>query len=147
MDNPFINQLQAENLERNFPIFLSMMHAGCDVFEVRQAITDNLYDEEHGEKNHTELWLRFGETIGTTRELKKHYGISDDCSTEFFRQHEMLDVKHANSWWNIIETHANTPERQLAVMKAVQQGRDALWGFLDGICHAYLPEKKEQIRC
>lgn len=188
---------QYYHLERNFPIFLSMMHAGCDVFEVRQAITDNLYDEEHGEKNHTELWLRFGETVGTTREamktatllpetqrtintfkkcsassflegtgalaayesqipaiaqkklegLKKHYGISDDRSTEFFRQHGILDVKHANSWWDIIETHAHTPERQLAVMKAVQQGRDALWGFLDGVCHTYLPEKKEQIRC
>lgn len=77
--------------------------------------------------------------------MKKHYGISDDRSTEFFRQHGILDVKHANSWWNIIETHANTPEQQLAVMKAVQQGRDALRGFLDGISREYLPGKKENV--
>lgn len=184
---------QYYHLERNFPIFLSMMHAGCDIFEIRQAITDNLYDEEHGLNNHTELWLRFGETIGTTREamkaatplpetqrtidtfkkcsaasflegsgalaayesqipsiaekklagLKKNYGIDDPAGTEFFRVHSVLDVKHANEWWNIIEMHATTPQRQLAVMKAVQQGRDTLWGFLDGVCRVYLPQGKQ----
>ncbi len=55
-------------LEKNFPRFLSRMHADCDDFAVRQTITDNLYDEEHGETNHRELWLRFGEAIGATRE-------------------------------------------------------------------------------
>jgi pyrroloquinoline-quinone synthase len=184
---------QYYHLEQNFPIFLSMMHAGCDIFEIRQAITDNLYDEEHGPNNHTELWLRFGEAIGANRHevkeskllpetqnaiatfkklsstsflegagalaayesqipsiaekkllgLKKNYGIDDPRGTEFFQLHGVLDVKHANEWWNIIAEHANTPERQLAVMKAVQNGRDSLWGFLDGVCHAYLPQGKQ----
>lgn len=59
---------QYYHLEKNFPRFLSRMHADCDDFAVRQTITDNLYDEEHGETNHRELWLRFGEAIGATRE-------------------------------------------------------------------------------
>lgn len=59
---------QYYHLEVNFPRFLSRMHAGCENFAVRQAITENLYDEEHGSENHRELWLRFGEGIGTTRE-------------------------------------------------------------------------------
>ncbi len=186
---------QYYHLERNFPIFLSMMHAGCDIFEIRQAITDNLYDEEHGPNNHTELWLRFGEAIGAHRHevkeskllsetqntintfkrlssssflegagalaayesqipsiaekklvgLKKNYGITSDCDTEFFRQHSVLDIKHANEWWKIIGAYATTPEKQLAVMKAVQYGRDSLWGFLDGVCREYMSEdmKKE----
>lgn len=183
---------QYYHLERNFPIFLSMMHAGCEVFEIRQAITDNLYDEEHGPNNHTELWLRFGEAVGASRQevqqsmplpetqraiqnfkqlsatsflegsgalaayesqipaiaekklqgLEKHYGIDDVRGTEFFKQHGVLDVKHANVWWNVIAEHANTPQRQLAVMKAVQSGRDSLWGFLDGVCREYMPEKE-----
>ena len=184
---------QYYHLERNFPIFLSLMHSGCDVFEVRQAITDNLYDEEHGDKNHTELWLRFGESIGAKRKdmqnstplpetkqaiemfkkmstssflegagalaayesqipkiaekklhgLKHNYGIDDPRGTEFFQLHGILDIKHANVWWDIIEQHINTPKRQLAVMKAVQNGRDSLWGFLDGVCREYMPEDKK----
>ncbi len=59
---------QYYHLEKNFPTFLSRMHADCDDFAVRQTITENLYDEEHGEANHRELWLRFGEAIGVARE-------------------------------------------------------------------------------
>ena len=59
---------QYYHLEKNFPTFLSRMHADCDDFAARQSITDNLYDEEHGEQNHRELWLRFAEAIGVTRE-------------------------------------------------------------------------------
>jgi pyrroloquinoline-quinone synthase len=182
---------QYYHLERNFPLFLSMMHSGCDVFEVRQAITDNLYDEEHGDKNHVELWKRFGEEIGTTRiemeassplpetqraidafkaaskkgflqgsgalaayesqipavshkkleGLENHYGVTGELGTEFFKLHGVLDVQHANVWWNIISKHANTPDRQLEVMKAVQTGRDALWGFLDGVTREYGTEE------
>jgi pyrroloquinoline-quinone synthase len=178
---------QYYHLERNFPIFLSLMHSGCDVFEVRQAISDNLFDEEHGEKNHIELWKRFGEEIGCTRNeietsiplpetqraidafkacskkgflegsgalaayesqipavshkklegLEKHYNVTGERGTEFFQLHGVLDVKHANEWWNIIAQHANTPDRQLAVLKSVQTGRDALWGFLDGVTREY----------
>ncbi|MBI5001783.1 CADD family putative folate metabolism protein [Candidatus Woesearchaeota archaeon] len=186
---------QYYHLERNFPIFLSLMHSGCEIFEVRQAITDNLYDEEHGEKNHTELWMRFGEAIGAKRGeikasnplpetqhavdtfkkmsassflegsgclaayesqipavaekklhgLEKNYGIHDTRGTEFFQLHGVLDVKHANVWWDIISEHANTPERQLAVMEAVKNGRDSLWGFLDGVCRAYGTEDMKKM--
>lgn len=55
------------HLETAFPTFLSRMHADAP-FAVRQVITENQYDEEHGEENHRELWLRFGEGMGATRE-------------------------------------------------------------------------------
>lgn len=53
--------------ESNFPRFLSMLHTRADRPGVRQALLDNLWDEEHGEANHAELWLRFGEGIGADR--------------------------------------------------------------------------------
>lgn len=59
---------QYYHLERNFPRFLSQMHTNCDDPAVRQTITENLYDEEHGESNHRELWLRFSESIGADRQ-------------------------------------------------------------------------------
>jgi len=52
----------------SFPTFLSGAHAGCDELEVRQAILENLIEEERGPENHPELWLRFCEALGLTRE-------------------------------------------------------------------------------
>jgi pyrroloquinoline-quinone synthase len=54
--------------ESSFPRFLSAMHTREERADVRQAILDNLWDEEHGEVNHAELWLRFAEGIGVPRE-------------------------------------------------------------------------------
>jgi len=53
--------------ESSFPRFLSALHSRSDRPDVRQALLENLWDEEHGEANHAELWLRFGEGIGTDR--------------------------------------------------------------------------------
>ncbi|MEK9160845.1 MAG: CADD family putative folate metabolism protein [Patescibacteria group bacterium] len=58
---------QYYHLEKNFPRFLSRVHADCEDASVRQVITENLYDEEYGPKNHRELWLRFGEALGNDR--------------------------------------------------------------------------------
>ncbi len=59
---------QYYHLEKNFPIFLSKMHAQAgDNFEARQHITENLHDEEFGPNNHRELWLTYSEAIGAAR--------------------------------------------------------------------------------
>ena len=54
--------------ESTFPRLLSSLHARSDRPGVRQSLLDNLWDEEHGEVNHAEMWLRFGEGIGAERE-------------------------------------------------------------------------------
>jgi pyrroloquinoline-quinone synthase len=54
--------------ESTFPRLLSALHTRSDDSAVRQSILDNLWDEEHGEVNHAELWLRFGEGIGVDRD-------------------------------------------------------------------------------
>jgi pyrroloquinoline-quinone synthase len=53
--------------ESSFPRFLSMLHSRSDRADVRSAILENLWDEEHGDANHQELWLRFAEGIGVDR--------------------------------------------------------------------------------
>ena len=63
---------QYYHLERNFPNFLSLMLMGCDDESVRTQILDNFNDETSGSKNHRELWLRFGESIGASREDMKN---------------------------------------------------------------------------
>jgi pyrroloquinoline-quinone synthase len=54
--------------ESTFPRLLSSLHARSEDATVRQSILDNLWDEEHGEANHAELWLRFAEGIGVDRD-------------------------------------------------------------------------------
>ncbi len=53
--------------ESSFPRFISAIHSRSDRRDVRQALLDNLWDEEHGEANHAELWLRFAEALGVPR--------------------------------------------------------------------------------
>jgi len=53
--------------ESSFPRILSALHSRSDRAEVRQALLENLWDEEHGDANHQELWLRFAEGIGVDR--------------------------------------------------------------------------------
>ena len=181
---------QYYHLESNFPLFLSIMHTRCsDKFDVRQEIVENLHDEEYGDENHRELWLRYAESIGAKREdainsqideetetsvntfknlsahhflaaagalaayesqmppvsdskikgLKEHYGITDPRGLKFFEVHGVLDIEHADSWWRIIDKYADSEEIKDMVRDSVIKGRDALWGFLDGICKNYMP--------
>jgi pyrroloquinoline-quinone synthase len=51
-----------------FPRYLSAIHSRCADSATRQALLENLIEEERGAENHPELWLRFAEAIGVARE-------------------------------------------------------------------------------
>lgn len=50
-----------------FPRYLSAVHSNCADIAVRQELLQNLIEEEQGEENHPELWLRFADAIGLDR--------------------------------------------------------------------------------
>jgi len=52
----------------HFPTYVSATHSKCDDMEVRQMLLENLIEEEHGPNNHPELWRRFGDSLGISRE-------------------------------------------------------------------------------
>ena len=52
----------------SFPRYLSAIHSNCDDIKVRQLLLENLVDEEKGNENHPELWMRFAEGMGNTRQ-------------------------------------------------------------------------------
>jgi len=54
--------------ESTFPRFLSAIHSRTERADLRASILENLWDEEHGSSNHAELWLRFAEGIGVSRQ-------------------------------------------------------------------------------
>jgi len=53
---------------RAFPTYVSAVHSHCEDLSVRQELLENLIEEERGEENHPELWLRFAEALGVTTE-------------------------------------------------------------------------------
>ena len=52
----------------SFPRYLSAIHSNCDDIKTRQILLENLVDEEKGPENHPELWMRFAEGMGNSRE-------------------------------------------------------------------------------
>ena len=55
---------QYYHFEAAFPRFLSAIHARTESLAVRQLLLDNLWDEEHGDRNHIALWLEFAAALG-----------------------------------------------------------------------------------
>jgi pyrroloquinoline-quinone synthase len=53
---------------RAFPTYVSGVHSHCEDLGIRQELLENLIEEERGAENHPELWLRFAESVGATRD-------------------------------------------------------------------------------
>jgi pyrroloquinoline-quinone synthase len=51
-----------------FPQYLSAVHSQTEDLDSRRYLLENLNDEERGDDNHPELWLRFAEGLGLKRE-------------------------------------------------------------------------------
>ena len=164
-----------------FPRYISQIHSLCSDINARQTLLENLIDEEKGEDNHPELWLRFVEGMGVERKarksnttlpstaklvdgyfdlvktdyatglgalyayerqtpevskskiegLKKHYGISDERTLQFFVTHMQADEWHAQEVADLIEHLC--PEDQEKAKQGAVEGAKLLWGFLDGM--------------
>jgi pyrroloquinoline-quinone synthase len=56
---------------RMFPRYVSAVHSRCEDQAARQLLLENLIEEEQGENNHPELWLRFAEALGVRRDAAK----------------------------------------------------------------------------
>lgn len=78
--------------ESAFPRFISAIHARTESASARQQLLGNLWDEEHGKKNHAELWLRFAEGIGVDRD--------DVRSAEWNEATEALVNLYAEMAWD-----------------------------------------------
>lgn len=62
---------QYYHFEAAFPRFLSSIHARTESPEIRQLLLDNLWDEEHGDRNHPVLWLEFAAALGVAADEVK----------------------------------------------------------------------------
>jgi pyrroloquinoline-quinone synthase len=172
-----------------FPTYLSAVHSETTDLQTRQYLLENLIDEERGEENHPELWLRFAEGLGMRREdvraaaplpetatcdawfrdiasrgpaaglaalyayesmvpavaqtkiagLRKHYGIEDERTLQFFDVHLEVDEWHAKVARDILDRTVPADERASAV-RAAEESTKALYVLLDGVVRAYCSE-------
>jgi pyrroloquinoline-quinone synthase len=58
---------QYYQFERAFPTYVSQVHANTSDSFTRKQLLENLLEEERGEVNHPELWLRFSDSLGLER--------------------------------------------------------------------------------
>lgn len=59
---------QYYHFEKAFPTYVSAVHSNTEDPETRHQLLLNLIEEEHGENNHPELWLRFSDALGVDRD-------------------------------------------------------------------------------
>ena len=72
--------------EQRFPRYLSAVHSNCPELKTRQMLWENMGHEEAGENNHPELWLRFAESVGASRDSVENAVINEKtvaCVSEF----------------------------------------------------------------
>jgi pyrroloquinoline quinone (PQQ) biosynthesis protein C len=102
------------------PRFLTALHARSDDAATRAALLANAWDEEHGENNHPELWLRFADALGVSR-----LSVAD----------AKLHVHHAAAERRLLEqSTASSDDSAVALWAA--RALDAWWAFLDGVLNA-----------
>jgi pyrroloquinoline-quinone synthase len=74
---------------RAFPTYVSAVHSHCDDLETRQLLLENLNEEEQGAENHPELWLRFAESLGVTRDEVKNADLLPATKESVGRMREL----------------------------------------------------------
>ena len=79
---------QYYHFEASFPRYLSSIHSRTESPEIRQLLLDNLWDEEHGERNHPVLWLEFAAALGVSETEVKTATLRPETRAlvEHFRQ-------------------------------------------------------------
>ena len=63
--------------------------------------------------------------------LKKHYGVCDEKTLNFFHVHSYMDIKHSDVEAKLIEKYAKTEEEKKIVASSVRECCNALWEFLN----------------
>ncbi len=72
-----------------FPTFVSGVHSSTEDEETRQELLENLIEEERGDRNHPELWLRFCEALGVQRDVARSASPLPELTrlVDVFRRH------------------------------------------------------------
>jgi pyrroloquinoline-quinone synthase len=111
-----------------FPTYVSAVHSACDDLSIRQMLLDNLIEEEKGNANHPELWLRFAEGLGVSRASVLTRTPLDTTRRSVAELRQL--ARHANPLCGLTALYAY--ESQIpAVAKTKIAGLEQFYGIAD----------------
>ena len=138
---------QYYHFELAYPTFLSGLHHRCSDRGIRLLLLDNLWDEEHGELNHVELWLRFCEGLGLDRKEVQASPQAEETAALVSTYRELTSVAPVAAGAAALYAYeSQVPE----VAAAKLQGLREFYGFEDDrsvsffSVHKTLDEKHSQ---
>jgi pyrroloquinoline-quinone synthase len=104
-----------------FPRYLSATHANCDHLPSRQILLDNLVDEEKGDENHPELWLRFAEAVGQTRDSVKYADLLAETKALVDTFMELAKSSYAEGLGALYTYERQVPEVAKSKIKGLKE--------------------------
>ena len=107
---------------------VSAVHSNAPDLEVRQHLLENLVDEEQGKENHPELWLRFAEALGASRQEVEETQLLPGTSRAI---ETMTSICRGGSYQEgmaaLYAYESQIPE----VSKTKREGLEAFYGITD----------------
>jgi pyrroloquinoline-quinone synthase len=111
-----------------FPTYVSGVHSHCDDVAIRQQLLENLIEEEQGNENHPELWLRFAEGLGVSREEVKNTELLASTSDSVQRLKRLTQSEdYRQGLAALMAYESQIPE----VAKTKREGLKAFYGLED----------------
>jgi len=93
-----------------FPRYISQIHSLCPDISDRQVLLENLIDEEKGENNHPELWLRFAKGLGVSRKELKQFPELTKTKELIEGYFELVKTDYATGLGALYAYERQTPE-------------------------------------
>ena len=121
---------QYYHFEAAFPRYLSSIHSRTDSPAIRQLLLDNLWDEEHGDRNHPALWLEFAAALGV--------GAAEVTTAKLRLETEAL-IEH----FNRASRHAPLAEALGTLFAYEGQVPAIAWQKIKGLTEHYSFEPKQ----
>lgn len=92
-----------------FPRYISQIHALCPDIKARQILLANLIEEEEGEDNHPELWLRFSEGLGNARTLTQQPALLEKTNELVEGYFDLVKTDYATGLGALYAYERQTP--------------------------------------
>jgi pyrroloquinoline-quinone synthase len=113
---------------RAFPTYVSGVHSHCDDVAIRQQLLENLIEEEQGEENHPELWLRFAEGLGVDRTAVRDADLLPSTIASVKRLRELTQREdYRDGLAALLAYESQIPE----VAKTKREGLKSFYGIDD----------------
>lgn len=112
-----------------FPTWLSAVHSNAPDLAMRQALLENLADEEQGPDNHPELWLRFCDALGLERAEVKNVALLPETAAAIASMRAVCRGSSAVAGVAALYAYES---QQPEVMKTKREGLRDLYGVTAG---------------